>query len=80
MSKKPVIAELENLCEQLDIKVRYEKTSARGGLCRLDDKYYIIIDKKTNEDFRIDVLVRELKNFDLTDIFISPRLREMLEI
>jgi hypothetical protein len=59
--------------------VRYEKTSARGGLCLHEGQYLIIIDRKTSDDFKIEVIARELKNFDLSDIFISPRLRDIIE-
>jgi hypothetical protein len=76
--KKALLKGLEELAAQLNIRVRYEKTSARGGLCKHDEQYYIIIDRKASEDLKIDILARELRNFDLSDIFLSPRIRELL--
>lgn len=77
--KKAVLLGLENLAEQLGIKIRYEKTQARGGLCRHEGKYQVIIDRKATDEFKIDVLVTALKTFDLSGIFISPQIRALLE-
>lgn len=69
---------LEDLARQLSIRIRYEKTSARGGLCKHNDKYQIIIDRKSSDDFKIDIIANALKSFDLSDIYIAPKLRDML--
>ncbi|MDR2884271.1 MAG: hypothetical protein LBV09_04105 [Deferribacteraceae bacterium] len=79
-SKKQILNLLEDLARQLDIRVRYEKTTARGGLCKHKGKYQIIIDPKANDDFKIDTVVQALKSFNLDKIFISPALRDILEI
>ena len=71
---------MEELAAQLDIKIRYEKTSARGGLCRHNGKYQIIVDKKASEEFKLNVISEALKNFDLSNLFISPQLREYMEL
>lgn len=76
--KKAVLAGLENLAEQLNIKIRYEKTQARGGLCRHEGKYQIIIDRKASDEFKIEVITAALKTFDLSGIFISPQIRAVL--
>jgi len=79
MNVKQILKELESLCSQLGIVLRYEKTSARGGLCRVEDKYYIIIDRKAKDDYKASVIANSLKNFDLKNIHIKPKLREYLE-
>ena len=77
--KKQLLHSLEDLAKQLNIRLRYEKTSARGGLCIHKGKYNIIIDPKASDDFKIDVIVSSLTAFDLSGFFISPKLRDLLE-
>lgn len=79
MSIKHILKDLEELCLQLGIILRYEKTSARGGLCKVEDKFYIIIDKKAKDDYKASVIARSLKNFDLSNIHLKPKIREYLE-
>lgn len=79
VNKKQLLLLLEELANQLNIRVRYEKTAARGGLCRHNDEYQIIIDRKATDDFKIDTLARALKTFELSDIYIAPKLRDLLD-
>ena len=79
-NKKALLLSLEDLARQLNIRIRYEKTAARGGLCQHNGQYQIIIDRKTTDDFKIDVIANSIKTLDLTDIYISPKLRDLLDI
>ena len=74
-----ILKELEEVAEKLGIKIRYEKTKARGGLCKKDEQFMIIIDKASNPHYKITVLSEALKGFDLDGIYISPKIRELLE-
>jgi len=79
-SKKELLQSLEELAKQLEIRIRYEKTLAKGGLCLHQGKYNIIIDRKSSVDFKIEVIAGALKTFDLSNLFISPKLRDLLEL
>ena len=74
-----LLKELEELAEKLGVKIRYEKTKARGGLCKKNDEFLIIVDKKASSLYKINILTEALKTFDLSDVFLSPKLREHLE-
>ncbi len=78
--KKQLLHSLEDLAKQLGIRVRYEKTSARGGLCLHQGKYNIIMDPKASDDFKIDLMASALKTFDLSGFFVAPKLRDLLEL
>ncbi|MDR0453296.1 MAG: hypothetical protein LBH05_00625 [Deferribacteraceae bacterium] len=78
--KKQLLHSLEDLAKQLGIRVRYEKTSARGGLCLHHGTYKIIIDPKSSDDFKTGIIAGALKSFDLSGFFISPKLRDFLEL
>lgn len=78
-SRAQLLRELEAVCSQLDITLRYEKTSAKGGLCKVDDSYFIIVDRKASEEYKIHVIGKALKQFDLSNIHLKPKLREFLD-
>lgn len=78
-SKKDTLKELEELALKAGIKVRYEKTEARGGMCTFQGSPLIIIDRKASDDYKIAVLAENIKKMDLTDIYISPKMRELLD-
>jgi len=76
--------QLEALAYGLGIEVRYEKipqddVTISGGLYRLKGKNVIVIDSRAKAKDRIRTLVHALKPFDLTDVYIRPALRELLE-
>ena len=76
--------QLEALAYNLGIEVRYEKipqddVTIAGGLYRLRGKKVIVIDQRATAKERIRTLVQALKPFDLSDVYIRPALREILE-
>ncbi len=77
--KKELLKELETLANTAGVKVRYEKTDARGGMCQLKGNQLIIINRQASDDYKISVLIDNLKKIDLKDIFVSPKIRELLE-
>ena len=78
-TKKDILKELEELALKAGIKVRYEKTEARGGMCTFQGNPLIIIDRKASDDYKIAVLAENIKKKGLQDIYISPKMREVLD-
>lgn len=74
-----LLAELEALAQKLNIKIRYEATKARGGLCQMDGHYLFILDRKAEKSYRLMMLARAVKTFDLSTQYLSPKLREYLD-
>jgi hypothetical protein len=80
MSKtNTLLKELEELAAKLNIKVRYERTKARGGLCRKGEQFMIIIDRSADPHYKTAVIAEAVKKFDLADVYISPKVREAIE-
>ncbi len=76
--------QLEALAYGLGVEVRYEKipqddVTISGGLCRLKGQNVVVIDARATTKDRIRILVQALKAFDLTDVYIRPALRQLLE-
>ena len=76
--------QLEALAYSLGVEIRYEKlpqddVTISGGLYRLKGKNVIVLDSRAKAKDRIRTLVQALKPFDLTNVYIRPALRELLE-
>jgi len=78
MDKNILLQELETLADKLDLTIRYEDGYFKGGLCRIKDEQYIIINKKCSIDKKITLLADALSKFDLSEIYILPQLREII--
>jgi N-acetylglucosamine kinase-like BadF-type ATPase len=78
MDNKSILKALEEISEKLAIKVRYGNISSKGGLCRVYNKYYIIIDRKAAINTKIDTIINSIKKFDLHEIYIPPNIRSLI--
>lgn len=79
-----ILDQLEELAGRLEIAVRYEninleETSSTGGLCRVKGKYVLIIHAQATGKEKIRILTEALRQFPLTDIYLKPNVRRLLE-
>jgi len=76
---KITLPDLEHVAKALAIKVSYEdiKTS-RGGSCRVMETRRIIINKHLQNSEKINLLARELSNFDLSTLDIPEGVRKKI--
>ena len=84
MDDTTILGHLEALAHTLGIQVRYEPiesetTFPTGGLCRIKDKKYIIVNEKASTGEKIRTIVKALRRFDLSRIYLKPALRDFLE-
>lgn len=76
---KKIITDLIEICNKLEIKVRFEKTNAKGGLCKVNDKYMIIIDRKASDEYKANVIASSLKKFNLDNLHLKPNIRDFID-
>jgi hypothetical protein len=79
-----LLSHLEALAHTLGIQIRYESiesetTFPSGGLCRIRDKPVIIVNMKAPVGEKIQTLTQALRRFDLSNIYLKPALRDLLE-
>jgi hypothetical protein len=84
MNDEVILSQLEELAEKLEILVRdeninIEESSSSGGLCRVEGEYVIILNSKATVKEKIQVMIAALHQFDLTEMYIKPVIRELLE-
>lgn len=76
-----MLQQLEQLAEQLSVKVSYESLAASiglGGLCRVKGQYRVIIDKRATVHERVATLAQALQRFDSSHLTLPARVRETL--
>ena len=84
MNEEVLLNQLEELAGKLGILIRdenidVEESSSAGGLCRIEGKYVLILNSKVTVKEKNKVMIKALQQFDLTDIYIKPVIRELLE-
>ena len=84
MDETVVLGHLEALAHTLEIQIRYEYIESEtafpsGGLCRIRGKQVIIVNTKTTVGEKVQTLTRALRRFDLSNIYLKPALRDLLE-
>ena len=84
MNEAVLLNQLEDLAEKLGILVRdeninIEESLSTGGLCRIEGEYVLILNSKATVKEKNQVMIKALQQFDLSDIYIKPVIRELLE-
>jgi len=74
---------LDEMCEilgKLGIEIRQEFGYFKGGLCTLEDRRIFFLNKNNSGEINLEMLIGQLKNENLNNLYISPRVREKLEL
>ena len=84
MNEEVLLNQLEELAGKLGILVRdeninIEESSSTGGLCRIEGKHVLILNSKATVKEKNQIMIKALQQFDLSDIYIKPIIRELLE-
>ena len=84
MDDNSILSHLEGLAHILKIEIRYEPLEGEtafqsGGLCRLRDKKYIIVNEKASTGEKVETIAKALRRFDLSRVYLKPALRDLLE-
>jgi hypothetical protein len=83
MKPEVVLELLENVADQLGIRVSYEslQTSAamgHGGLCKVKGEFRVIVDRRASSEERVVTLATALARFDTSELELSEQVREVL--
>ena len=78
MKLKSIYQELKILFEQLDYKIVLDKGSFNSGYCLLENEKIIVINKNKPYENRIKILSEILSIVDTKDIYIKPKIREII--
>lgn len=73
-----IIGELKEVANQLGAEVRFEKGDFKGGYCILKENRVIVVNKMVNLQRKISILSMALKELGIDQIFLTPKLREVI--
>lgn len=71
--------ELESSFERLGYTVVYGKGDFKDGTCLVEKDNTVVINKYTPLDLQIEFLIKVLSKMDLSNVFVLPIIREMIE-
>ena len=74
-----ILQELKSVADELGASVRFEKGDFKGGYCIVHDKKIIVINKMTNLQRKVMILSTALKELGVEAIYLSPRIREVID-
>lgn len=84
MNEESLLDQLKELAEKIGISVRdenidMEELSSFGGLCRVEEKYILILNSRATVKEKNQVMIKALQQFDFAEIYIKPAIRELLD-
>lgn len=84
MNDEVLLEQLVELAGKLEISVREEnmnteELSGTGGLCRVEGKYILILNSRSTVKEKNQVMIKALRRFDVSGIYLKPVIRELLE-
>jgi len=56
MSAKKTLEQLEQACRELGIRLMYDDLKSEGGLCRLRDSFYLVVNRRASAETRIRMM------------------------
>ena len=75
-----LLDELKEACSRLGITLREtSKIRSRGGLCTVHGKRVLIVNRTLDPEEKVDLVAEEVRGEDFSQIFLSPRIRQLLE-
>lgn len=74
-----ILEDLKELATQMGAKVRFERGDFKGGYCIIKRDKIIVINKLSNLQRKVLTLTSALKELGINEIYLPPRLREIIE-
>lgn len=84
MDDVTTLNQLEELAVRLGMTIRYEPLKIEGsvyigGFCRVKGQNFVIVNRKATTIERIHILTNALKRCELSEIYMLPSLRKLLD-
>ena len=79
MKTEKIVEALTDAAEELGIQVRRERGTFRGGLCSMDGKEVILLNRRQPVQTHLAILAESLTPDRVEGIFLPPTVRAALE-
>ncbi|MCP5062980.1 MAG: hypothetical protein GY936_11005 [Ignavibacteriae bacterium] len=74
-----ILEDLKSLASEMGAKVRFERGDFKGGYCLVKDSRIIVLNKLSSTQRKVITLSAALKELGIEDVYVSPKLREVIE-
>jgi len=74
-----LLQELKQIAQEMGANVRFERGDFKGGYCILKEDRTIVINKLSTFQRKVMILTTALKELGVNDIYLPPKLREIIE-
>ena len=64
MIKNAQIEKLETELKNYSIKIIYDTLNSEGGLCRVNDRYFVIINRHLTIEEKVELLTKSLLDYN----------------
>lgn len=75
-----ILQELKQIAQELGAKVRFERGDFKGGYCIIKEDKTIVINKLSSLQKKVMILTSALKDLGVEELYLPPKIREILEI
>lgn len=79
MTQQQVYDELKALAEEIGLTVRVEIGDFDGGICTVNERRVLLLNRRHPLGRRINITARSLHAVGLENVFVKPALREIIE-
>ena len=79
MKPKIIYNDLKEAFERLEYKIILDNGNFKSGYCILEDEKIIVINKNKPFESRINSLCLILSSINISDIYLKPYIRELIE-
>jgi len=74
-----LLQDLRSVAGQLGVTVRFEKGDFKGGYCLVKENKIIVLNKLATLQRKVITLAVALKELGIDEIYLSPKIRELIE-
>jgi hypothetical protein len=79
-SKEDIFLELQEVLKGLAIRLKYDRGYFKGGFYRYKEQKTIYLNRAETVDQHISIIISEIIDMDLSDITLSPSLKEYIQL
>lgn len=79
MTQQQIYDELKLLAEETGLTVRVEIGDFDGGICTVNERRVLLLNRRHPLGRRIHIMARSLYRAGLDNVFLKPALREIIE-
>lgn len=79
MKKEQMLEELQEACQSIGYRIRFERGDFAGGACILKDQQLLVVNKRFTIERKLSTIARALHEIGIDEVYIKPAVRTFIE-